>query len=125
MKIKKLFNGTEINEKEFMEWLNEGLRSGKYPQTTGRLQDDKGYCCLGVACELLMPKNRQARYDSRYLVGTYPISQYNSPKWLKVINRDFYRRTGMGLTTLNDSMELSFDEIADCLEAVYILGVLE
>ena len=28
------------------------LRSGKYPQTRGALRDDRGYCCLGVACDL-------------------------------------------------------------------------
>ena len=28
------------------------LRSGKYSQTRGVLRDDRGYCCLGVACQL-------------------------------------------------------------------------
>ncbi len=39
-------------------WV-EALRSGEYPQTTGRLKRDTdalhtkaGYCCLGVACDL-------------------------------------------------------------------------
>lgn len=33
------------------KWLN-ALRSGDYKQTTGALQDEKGYCCLGVLCEI-------------------------------------------------------------------------
>lgn len=28
------------------------LRSGEYPQTTGRLRADDAYCCLGVLCDL-------------------------------------------------------------------------
>lgn len=33
-------------------WI-EALRSGKYSQTNGRLHNDKGWCCLGVACDIL------------------------------------------------------------------------
>lgn len=36
------------------EWLAK-LRDGR-PQTTGRLQDHKGQCCLGVLCELAAEK---------------------------------------------------------------------
>ena len=34
------------------KWI-EALESGKYQQTTGRLYDGKGYCCLGVLCDVL------------------------------------------------------------------------
>ncbi len=33
------------------KWV-EALESGDYTQTTGRLKDESGYCCLGVACEI-------------------------------------------------------------------------
>lgn len=33
-------------------WV-QALRSGKYRQTQGRLKDDKGYCGLGVAHDLI------------------------------------------------------------------------
>ena len=36
-----------------VEWL-AALRSGNFPQTTGRLHSIYGYCCLGVVCELTM-----------------------------------------------------------------------
>jgi hypothetical protein len=39
---------TEIQE----EWL-QALESGGYPQGRYRLVDQDGYCCLGVACEIL------------------------------------------------------------------------
>lgn len=32
-------------------WL-DALRSGEYEQTFSRLRDEKGYCCLGVLCDL-------------------------------------------------------------------------
>jgi hypothetical protein len=32
-------------------WI-AALRSGKYQQTTGRLRDSNGFCCLGVLCDL-------------------------------------------------------------------------
>lgn len=37
----------EIAEK----WIN-ALESGEYKQTKGKLQDQNGYCCLGVLCDL-------------------------------------------------------------------------
>lgn len=33
-------------------WI-KALRSGKYDQARGRLRTPDGYCCLGVACDLL------------------------------------------------------------------------
>ena len=33
------------------EWL-VALESGEYKQGRGRLRDDNGFCCLGVACDL-------------------------------------------------------------------------
>jgi hypothetical protein len=33
------------------KWL-EALRSGKYTQTRSYLKDSRGYCCLGVLCEI-------------------------------------------------------------------------
>ena len=32
-------------------WV-EALKSGEFKQDTGGLRTDKGYCCLGVLCEL-------------------------------------------------------------------------
>lgn len=34
-----------------LKWL-EALESGKYEQTIGALRDSKGFCCLGVACDI-------------------------------------------------------------------------
>lgn len=100
------------------------LRSGKFGQTQLTLQDDVGYCCLGVACDVFIPTHLQERMDDA-LYGVVPGNQEHSPDWLVKINQDFRFLTEYKLATLNDEMRLSFDEIADLLEAVYIHEVLE
>lgn len=40
-----------MNQQVVDLWV-EALESGKYKQTTERLADENGYCCLGVLCEL-------------------------------------------------------------------------
>ena len=127
MKVKKLKDVTEINEQEFNTWL-EALYSGKYNQTTGKLQDDIGFCCLGVACEVLeFKKIRYPKKSLAYgrLMGRTPIEQPNVPRWLKYINRDVFKKTDYELVELNDTLNMTFPEIADTLYAVYVLGVLE
>lgn len=120
----------KINKKQFKKWI-KALRSGKYKKTTGTLEDEYGFCCLGVACKVLNKSN--ILYDG-FIEGTLPFDQPNSPKWLKKINDNFQNITSLNrdlhqsiynLTDLNDTEEMSFDEIADVLEAVYIHKVLE
>ncbi len=44
----------DFDREKFMlvDWP-EALESGEFEQTKGTLHDNQGYCCLGVACELL------------------------------------------------------------------------
>lgn len=102
-------------------WV-KALRSGKFKQTTSSLQDEKGFCCLGVAC--ITSKAKMSRNTDGYLDGGFPVAQEYAPNWLKTIDDKFEELTGLGLADLNDSRGLTFDEIADCLEAVYIHKVL-
>lgn len=53
MKV-RFVNEFRINEKQFLKWI-QSLRSGEYSQTTDRLQDKQGYCCLGVALKTIVP----------------------------------------------------------------------
>lgn len=45
---------TKRPDLDFIEnvWI-PALRSGEYNQTQTRLHDENGYCCLGVACDLV------------------------------------------------------------------------
>jgi hypothetical protein len=59
--------------KERVSELVVALRSGAWPQTTGRLRkEDNGsvsFCCLGVACELALRQGVGHRIDSLYYSG--------------------------------------------------------
>jgi hypothetical protein len=132
-------NVTKINEKEFKKWLR-ALRSGQYNQAIGELQDYAGYCCLGVACKVLIkPKlieyksiqNGYTKVETQFMEGAMPNEQKYAPAWLSTLPEDFNQRCkgekgdSVSLTQLNDTDRYTFEEIADILDAIYIKGVLE
>lgn len=123
-------------KKQILKWT-KALRSGKYKQTKGVLQDEKGYCCLGVACDVFTDR-KNLKYKiledgSKAIAGELPEDQDVAPKWLVDINNEF-SKIGPSLSTLNDEglgypykekNGLNFNEIADLLEAVYVHGALD
>jgi len=140
-----------VDKKIIRKWVKE-LRSGKYAQTKDLLQDDKGFCCLGVACKTFISK-KHLFIDQQfgYIHGELPNDQPNAPDWLQDIDGDFRDIIGVDLSDLNDgvrlenlvnlcrdndalynnnvvgkgsAMSFSFDEIADLIEAVFIHEVL-
>ena len=77
--------GKEINEQVFNKWI-KALRSGKYKQTVGSLQDENGFCCLGIACKVLSP-----RYDKNtrgYLSGYLPNTYNGASYWVSKISSE-------------------------------------
>lgn len=121
------------NKKDIKTWV-KALRSGKYSQTKKVLQSEEGYCCLGVACTLFIKpvdqKLKRIYFNNNesykvVLSGGLPRAQQNAPNWLQTVDTDFYDKTGKWLNNLNDNEDFTFDEIADVLEAVYILEVLK
>jgi hypothetical protein len=116
---------TDINLEQFEVWI-EALRSGNYPQTKSTLQDEVGFCCLGVACHVLIPDNLRNKDNNGRLVGPGPASsQQNAPDWLKNINMDFDDKTGHTLFYYNDELRLPFRKIADILENTYLTPYYE
>lgn len=107
----------QLNRAQFNKWLR-ALRSGKYSQTQERLEDQYGYCCLGVACKILIPKKKQ-EIGWYYFFGETPSDQKHAPNWLKNIDYDFAVKTGVALTDLNDNYGYTFEQIADVLDKVY------
>lgn len=126
-----------LNKKQFKTWI-KALRSGKYKQTRGILQDKNGFCCLGVACKVLIdPEKIVSRSEGNLMFGGVPEDQQKSPQWLKLIsphlgrklakaNKDEYNEyyeddsDDFEITRMNDEEMMTFDEIADILELVYI-----
>jgi hypothetical protein len=120
---------TTASKTEIETWV-KALRSGEYKQSHSKLQNRDGHCCLGVACELFIPKDLQERQGG-VLFGDVPEAQLYAPDWLKQFDDDFAKRTGIYVSKLNDfgvpreiDEPFSFEEIADLLEAVYLLEVL-
>lgn len=92
--------------KEFKDKWIAALRSGEYTQCIGRLHDDGGHCCLGVA-EIISGAKSQ---DTGVLIGEFPEAIQFKTK----VKRD--ENVSLTLTEMNDSGK-SFPEIADWIEA--------
>lgn len=110
---------TTKDKKEMRIWL-KALRSGKFKQTTHCLQDDEGFCCLGVACKVLIPDHKQIK-PYGYLKGEMPSAQKIAPKWLKKINKNMFKILDIEIVQLNDTIGYKFEEIADVIEATYLM----
>lgn len=120
---------TTITKKQAQKWANT-LRSGAYKQGRKALQSGDKFCCLGVACKIFIPRNKQFLDSNNELVGHIPAVQLNAPIWLRQINIDFFNKTGESLINLNDGgfgnkAPFSFDEIADLIELVYVHKALD
>jgi len=120
-------------KEQIRAWVS-ALRSAEYSQTKGKLQDDSGHCCLGVACDVFIPDEMKTVHPTTGLmIGGLPHNQDASPEWLSQIKRIL----GTSVSGLNDygdvniSEEINeqfepftFDEIADLIEYEYIYEVL-
>ena len=106
------------------KWV-KALRSGKYKQAVGDLQNEVGYCCLGVLCDLGKKEGVDVPMTSSSALGDERISgdelddQPAVMEWSgiesscgKVIVGNI---TDM-LTSLNDSDKYTFDQLADVIE---------
>ena len=97
------------------KWV-KALRSGKYKQTTSRLKDKTGYCCLGVACELAVKAGVIKKFEPGN--SFLPVQVRN---WLGLSSRrgayrdgDYFNRNN-SLDQLNDYRN-SFKYIARLIE---------
>lgn len=141
-----IISGERVPKATIQKWC-DALRSGEYKQTRDKLEDVNGFCCLGVACKVFIPEELQVKDINGCLVGYDPSSQGSRPNWLFNVVTDFEGKTHKtipiykqqssgsnympqnengytGLIRLNDTLQLTFDEIADCIEAVYIHEVM-
>lgn len=123
MKTKKFFK-SEQAKIEFLWWLGL-LEARLFKKATGRLQNGKGYCCLGVACvATIAPRDLcvLGYYDGEsepLLRYDYPEHQGKAPSWLKRIDNEFKRRTGCSLADRNDDYNWSHPRIAKALREVF------
>ena len=105
-------------KQDIEKWV-KALRSEKYNQTRGTLQDSRGYCCLGVACKELIPENKLS-FLNGIMWGELPGEQNCAPEWLIEIDDLVSYKSGHPLTSMNDEYCFSFDQIAEILEDLFI-----
>lgn len=109
----------EINKEQLKIWI-AALRSGEYKQTTRALQNEHGYCCLGVACKVLIPADKLELDKHGFIDWGIASGQPAAPDWLKLINGDYANKMGPTLIMLNDEFNFTFNQIADLLEKTYL-----
>lgn len=108
-----------MNPEIKQKWTEE-LRSGKYPQGNGLLRsDDDRFCCLGVLCEVAVV---EGVIDPPELVSglrRYVYDGYESAvlpekvvEWAG-LDRDIPKIGPSNAWRLNDTLEYSFEQIAD------------
>lgn len=138
--IKTLHDLSDGDVKQIMAnrvaWV-ERLRTTTEPQTSGVLRrigqpsdtcEPVGYCCLGIACEMVPGIEKIKDAGERVLL--YDSSEGSLPDraqdWLGVVDDDpfvdltFYPRDGsydqrMTCAGLNDNWQLTFPQIGDVI----------
>ena len=96
------------------QWI-AALRSGKYTQGYGRLDDGVSCCALGVACRLMSDQLEARTFPN----GSRTYDYHGSTPPFQVVEA-----IGLPMAILsrvmwmNDHQQLSFPEIADYLETV-------
>ena len=104
-----------MNENVKNLWV-DALRSGEYSQTKRQLQDDGGYCCLGVLCEVGekagIPVNTR---PNGKLSGLSLTAQGGILDWSGTGQLDQQNT----LIRMNDAGGKTFEEIADYIEDIW------
>lgn len=59
------------------KWV-AALRSGEFSQTQAVLRDLRGYCCLGVLCEIFRRETGRGEWDARYFFVEDEGKRYES-----------------------------------------------
>lgn len=106
------------------KWL-EALRSGKYEQSRACLRDPKGFCCLGVLCDI-SELGKWGHVISAHRYGAdkrlFPFLASGSSAVIYLPGA-VTAEAGLSLpqvkhlATLNDAEGFNFPEIADYIEA--------
>lgn len=94
------------------EWI-KALRSGSYTQGKSQLRTTKGYCCLGVLCDVVNPHGwRLAGGNAWVFDGNHQICISKELREQAGISNDELSR----VMRMNDAENKSFEEIANYLE---------
>jgi len=110
-------------------WI-DALRSGEYTQTSGLLKRGEAMCCLGVLCDLYKKETGYGVWDEfdNFRIdgaGHLTILPKEVCNWAGISNNDpsiadvdamSPAIKTLPATVANDRINMTFNEIADCLE---------
>lgn len=111
----------KMNPEIKAKWL-EALRSGEYAQTKYRLQDEVGYCCLGVLCDIVDPEGWGDAQSPEIGLGAFCQTAYKHRGKEEVPGNEIAGWAGLGhsdvdvLAEMNDAGGKTFVEIAKYVE---------
>jgi hypothetical protein len=104
-----------------MKLVLKALRSGEYKQTKAALQDEDGYCCLGVMCDVYRKETGAELVLSPFGRGTLAGGdlgdQEGVREWVGLVHREGDSEGHPTLAELNDSNNCTFSQIADFIES--------
>lgn len=120
------------SNKEHMRLWVAALRSGDFMQTTGTLaiqldENEWGYCCLGVACEVAMAHgvpldveikpNKTVTYDRSTSILPVQACEFFGLEYGDPMITQHYEASAA-----NDQQGWTFNQIADAIEEWYELN---
>jgi len=98
------------------EWV-AALRSGKYTQGKGYLNNQGLFCCLGVLCEISGVPKKPSTISSRFSYNTkeesFSTTGINDKMFPLIFEGNLIKDL---LIHMNDDLDKSFNEIADYIE---------
>jgi hypothetical protein len=101
-----------------MKLVLKALRSGEYKQTTEALQDENGYCCLGVMCAVYGGETGVELEPNHCgeIYGSNLADQAGVQEWVGLKSIYGESRYNDSLTDMNDGGK-TFSQIADFIES--------
>lgn len=109
-------------KKEIKKKWVKALRSGKYKQAKGTLNDGEGgFCCLGVLCDIYGKEKKKKWSNIHTMDGSIGVPNHKVMKWagIKDINPQVNVVVGgesRTLAGLNDGRGYGFKRIAKIIE---------
>lgn len=102
-----------MNQEIKQRWI-EALRSNEYQQDINRLKTTKGFCCLGVLCDLHR-KETDGKWEGSYYQNVSTSIPLEVLKWSGLSSVDPVIGN-KSLTEYNDNLKYNFNQIADLIE---------
>ena len=101
-----------------MKKVGVALRSGLYEQTVEALQDENGFCCLGVMCMVYEKETgiELVRDNKGFIYGGDLNDQEGVREWVGLVKDSGASKANDSLVHLNDEGH-TFAAIADFIES--------